>query len=131
VFAAAVAASIPAAAAKIPHDDSSDDFDSPQHSPGGSAGSSSSGAWLLADEEAGQIAAKCRSHHGHKQIQHRAGSYQPPPLREGEDDLVPEKDVDEREAVRFVVVVESPASDDVESEGSSDQLQGRDQTSRD
>lgn len=131
VVAASVAASIPAAAAKIPHEDSSDDFDSLQHTPGCSAGSSSSGgAWLLADEESGQAAAKGSSYHGRKQI-HPAGSYQPPLLQKGEDDLMPDKDGGEGDAAKFVVVVESPASDDVESDSSSDQVQGRDQTSRD
>lgn len=125
VVAAAVAASIPAAAAKIPEDDASDDINRGAESPAGSSGNSSTGAWLLADEEAGLHTDKLSVCKGHgKRHLHPAGSYHPP----DHADVVVGKDdagVDER----LVVVVDSPASDDTESVCSSDQLHSRDQAS--
>lgn len=128
VVAAAVAASIPAAAAKIPDEDLSDDFDRGAESPTGSSGNSSTGAWLLGDEEAGLHTDKpyvCKVH-GKRHL-HPAGSYQPPGLQDHSDVLAGKDDacVDER----MVVVVDSPASDDTESVSSSDQLHTRDQVS--
>lgn len=129
VVAVAVAASIPAAAARItPEDDEARDCDSHHQAPAGpeSSGGSSSGAWLLGDEEDGLHDAKSRGQ-GRKHRQ-PDGRYQPPLFQDAAD-VCPAKDTvgDER---HVLLVVDSPASDDTDSLGSIDQLPARDQSSR-
>jgi hypothetical protein len=133
VLAVGVAASIPAAAAKIvPEDDDTAGCDSHQQAPAGpegsgGSGSSSSGAWLLGDEEEGGLHdAKSRGQGSrHRQPD---GSYRPPLLQDGSD-VSPAKDTGD-DGRHVLLVVDSPASDDTDSVGSMDQLPSRDQSSR-
>lgn len=129
VVAVAVAASIPASAARItPEDDDARDCDSHHQAPAGpgSSGGSSRGAWLLGDEEDGLHDAKSRGQgRKHRQPDNR---YQPPLLQDTSD-VLPAKDTVGNER-HVLVVVDSPASDDTDSIGSIDQLPVRDQSSR-